>query len=284
VYGRIETMELLTSDVRHAESPRWAEGRLWFSDQYNYAVRTLDAEGHVETIAAVPNRPSGLGRLPDGRWLLVTAGDAKLNWLEPGRVTEACDLGPLLIGRAGDMVVDGRGRAYISDTGFAYDDEQRPLGQVLLFTEDRGARVVATETNYANGCAVSADGSRFFLAESFGQRISVFDIGDDGSLSNRRVFAELRTVPDGLCLDAAGGLWVALAFKREFAHLDAAGRIDRRLAATGAMAIACALGGRERRTLFACSVNSTASELSRGLLDGGLIESAAVEAAGAGWP
>jgi sugar lactone lactonase YvrE len=277
-------MELLTSDVRHAESPRWSEDRLWFSDQYNFAVRTLDGGGRLETVAAVPNRPSGLGRLPDGRWLLITANDAKLNWLEPGRITEACDLGELIIGRAGDMVVDGRGRAYISDTGFDYDDEERRLGQVLLFTEQAGVRVAATETNYPNGCAVSADGLRFFLAESFGERITVFDIGEDGSLSNRRVFADLGTVPDGLCIDAAGGVWVALAFKREFVHLDANGVIDRRLPARGAMAIACALGGADRRTLFACSVNSTASELSHGILGGGMIESAEVEVRGAGWP
>ncbi|HTX07858.1 MAG TPA: SMP-30/gluconolactonase/LRE family protein [Solirubrobacteraceae bacterium] len=277
-------MDLLTSDVRHAESPRWTEDRLWFSDQYGHAVRTLGLDGRLETVASIPNRPSGLGRLPDGRWLLITADDGKLNWLEPGRVTETVDLAPLIVGRAGDMVVDGRGWAYISDTGFDYDDPERRLGQVLLFTEEGGVRVVATGTNYANGSAVSADGSRFFLAESFGERITVFDIDDDGSLSNRRVFAELGTVPDGLCLDAAGGVWVALAFKRELAHVNVDGVVDDRLPVRGAMAIACALGGPDRRTLFACSVDSTPSDLSRGILDGGVIESTVVEVPGAGWP
>jgi sugar lactone lactonase YvrE len=259
------------------------EDRLWFSDQYNYAVKTLDANGRIETVAAVPNRPSGLGRLPSGRWLVVSADDAKLNWLEPGRVSQACDLGPLLIGRAGDMVVDGHGRAYISDTGFDYG-KQRRLGQVLLFTEEAGLTVVASDTNYANGCAVSPDCRQFFLAESFGERISLFDIEDGGSLSNRRVFADLGTVPDGLCLDADGGVWAALALRREFVHLDANGRIDRRLRPCCAMAIACVLGGHERHTLFTCSVDSTAETLSHGILSGGAIESDAVATPGVGWP
>jgi sugar lactone lactonase YvrE len=131
---------------------------------------------------------------------------------------------------------------------------------------------------------VSPDGARFFLAETYGERITVFMIEQDGSLTDRRTFAELGSAPDGLCLDAAGGLWVALPFRREFAHLDAHGRIDLRVPARGALACACALGGDDRRTLFGCSVNATPENLSRGILDGGVIESIEVVTPGAGWP
>ena len=278
-------MDLVTDQVRHAESPRWAEGRLWFSDTHDRAVKTVEPDGTVRRVADTPERPSGLGHFSDGRWLLVTSRSDTLHWLEQGRLTLACDLGPFTLGHAGDMVVDGRGRAYISDTGFNHGAGEAPrLGQVLLFTEKDGVRVVAADTNWANGCAVSADSSRFFLAETYGERISVFTIHSDGGLSDRRTFAELGTGPDGLCLDADGGLWVGLPFRSEFAHLDAHGHLDRRVTTRGALATACALGGEDRRTLFACSVDATPENLSRGILAGGLIESMAVETPGAGWP
>jgi sugar lactone lactonase YvrE len=278
-------MELVTDGVRHAESPRWADGRLWFSDTHDQAVKAVDSNGCIERIAETSPRPSGLGRLPDGRWLVVTSQNDRLNWLDGGRLTEACDLSPLMLGHAGDMVVDGHGRAYISDTGFDHGAGAEPrLGQVLLFTENAGARVVATGTNWANGCAVPADGSRFFLAETYGERITVFEIEDDGGLADRRTFAELGSAPDGLCLDAHGGAWVGLPFRREFAHLTPDGAIDRRVPTRGALATACVLGGEGRRTLFVCSVNATPENLSRGILEGGVIESTVVDVPGAGWP
>jgi sugar lactone lactonase YvrE len=277
-------VELLTDQVRHAESPRWHDDRLWFSDVHDYKVKTIDATGRLETVAEAPQRPSGLGVMSDGRWLLVTSLDRRLNWMEDGALREACDLSELALGLTSDMVVDGRGRAYVSDTGFNHGaGEEHRLGQVLLFTEEGGPRVVAEDTNYANGVAVSPDGSRLFLAESFGERISAFDIEPDGSLTNRRVFADLGTLTDGICLDADGGMWVALPTSSEFVHLDAEGRPGTRLATPERMATACVLGGPERRTLFACSVHSTVENLSRGITRG-VIESTDVAVPGAGWP
>ena len=278
-------MRLLTDSVKHAESPRWADGALWFSDVHDYAIKRVDRDGHVHKVADAPGRPSGLGRLPDGRWLVVTSKDGKLNVIQNGQLTALSDLSALTLGLAGDMVVDGYGRAYISDTGFDHGaGEQSRPGQVLLFTEGAGVRVVATDANWANGCAVSADGTRFFLAETFGDRISVFTITPTGHLTERKIFAELGSGPDGLCVDEAGGVWVGLPFKREFVHLDASGRIDQRLSTRGALATACVLGGPDRRTLFACSVDAKPELLSQGILDGGVIESTDVDTAGAGWP
>lgn len=278
-------MQLATDDVKHAESPRWAEGRLWFSDVHDHAVKTLDPDGTLRRIAAVPGRPSGLGRMPDGRWLVVAVKQDRLNWIDGGKLTVAIDLGPLILGHAGDMVVDGLGRAYISDTGFDHGAGEEPrLGQVLLFSPAGGLRVVAGDTNWANGSAVSADGTRFFLAETYGERISEFTIEPGGDLVDRRVFAELGSAPDGLCLDEDGGMWVGLPFRQEFAHVNATGRIDQRVRTRGALATACVLGGPDRRTLYACSVNAVAEKLSQGILEGGVIETLSAASAGTGWP
>ena len=278
-------MKLLTEDVKHAESPRWYDEKLWFSDVHDHKVKTIDLGGEIRTVVATPGiRPSGLGRVPDGRWLLVTSTDRKLNWITGGGLEEACDLSSLAEGVVTDMVVDGRGRAYVSDNGFDHGagEEPRP-GQVILFTEADGARVVATDTNYSNGCAVSPDGSRFYLAESFGECVTAFDIEPDGSLSNRRPFAEFGTLTDGICLDAGGGMWVGLPTASEFVHLDPDGEIDQRLETPGRMATACVLGGPELRTLFACSVYSSPEDLSRGRATG-VIEVEEVVSPAAGWP
>ena len=276
---------LLTDAVRHAESPRWHDDRLWFSDVHDYRVKTVDLDGRVEVVVEAEERPSGLGRLPDGRWLLVTALDRRLSWIEDGRLVPACDLAPLALGLTSDMVVDGHGRAYVSDTGFNHGaGEPHRLGRVLLFEEGGGARVVAEDTDYANGSAISPDGRTFYLAESFANRVSAFDVDDDGSLSNRRVLADFGTLTDGLCLDAAGCLWVALPVEEEFVRVDAEGRVLERLSSTaGRMAIAPMLGGPAGRTLFLCSVRSTPETLSRGICDG-VIEALEVETPRAGYP
>lgn len=278
-------MNLLTDAVKHAESPRWSDGRLWFSDVHDYAVKSIGLAGDLRRVANAPGRPSGLGRLPDGRWLVVTSLDGKLNYLDGDSLRQVCDLEPLILGLAGDMVVDGLGRAYISDTGYDHGagEEPRP-GRVLLWTEDGGPRIVAEDINWANGGAVSPDGTRFYLAETFGECILVFDIDPDGSLSGRRVFAELRTLTDGICLDDDGGVWVGLPTTNEFAYVDRQGGVTRRVRTRGAMATACALGGEERRTLFTCSVNSTPETLSSGATAGGVIEWVPVDVGGAGWP
>ena len=280
----VATRRLLTDAVRHAESPRWHDGRLWFSDVHDYRVKTIDLEGRVETVVEAPGRPAGLGLMPDGRWLLATAHDRKLSWIDGGRLVEACDLSSVALGLLGDMVVDGNGQAYVSDTGFDHGagEPHRP-GRVLLFVEGERERVVAEDIDYANGSAVSADGRLFFLAESFGERVSVFDIVPDGSLSGRRVLADFGTLTDGVCLDAEGCLWVALPTAEEFVRVEPAGVVVDRVSTTGRMAIAPMLGGLDGRTLFICSVYSTPDTLSKGVCNG-VIESVEVGVPRAGYP
>ena len=171
----------------------------------------------------------------------MTSSNDKLNWLEDGRLTEAYDLAPLTLGHAGDMVVDGQGRAYISDTGFAHGAGEAPRpGQVLLFTESEGIGVVATDTHWANGSAVSADGSQFFLAETYGNRISVFldryrrwtvPSQDLRRASGRRL---TQVVPRRRRWSCGSGS----TFIQQFAHVDASGHIDQRLPTRGKLATA----------------------------------------------
>ena len=276
---------LLTDAVRHAESPRWHDGRLWFSDVHDYRVKTIDADGRLATVVEAPGRPSGLGRMPDGRWLLVTSLDKRLSWIQDDTLQSACELGELTLGLPTDMVVDARGRAYVSDTGFNHGaGEAHRLGQVLLFEEGRGARVAASGTNYANGLAVSADGGTLYLAETFANLVSAFDIADDGTLESRRVLIDFGTLTDGVALDAEGCLWVALPVAEEFVRVAPDGEIvDRLPAAEGRMAIAPMLGGDDGRTLFLCSVESTPETLSRGICSG-VIESLRVDVPHAGYP
>ncbi len=280
-------MHLLSDRVRYAESPRWRDGLLWFSDVHDYAVKTVDLHGTVTSVVAVPGRPAGLGFLPDGRLLIASALDRKL-WTWDGTALQlAADLADLSAGLLNDMVVDGHGRAYVGDTGFNLmaGEDPRP-GQVLLYDEsvapaDR-VRVVTTEVMFPNGAAVSPDATRYWVAETAANRVSVFDITADGALANRRTLVDLPDLPDGLCLDAEGAVWVALLRRGEFWRICADGTVDTKLSADGRLAVACVLGGPDRTTLFLCSADTTMEALAQGQ-SSGLIHTLTT-VPGAGWP
>ena len=279
------TSKLLTADLSYGEAPRWHGGRLWVSDVHGYTLKAVDADGAVRAVADVPGRPSGMGFMPDGRLLLATALDRRLCWVDDaGTLTTAADLSGRAQGVLNDMVVDGAGRAYVGDTGFnlAAGESPRP-GRVLLFTEDGGVRTAAEDVTFPNGCAVTPDRASLVLAETFARRITRFSIAADGSLGDRTVLAELEAPPDGLCLDAAGGVWVALPEASKFVRLDANGAVDRKLDSPAPWAIACVLGGPERRTLFLSSADTDLPRLAQGV-SAGRIDTVTVDVPGAGWP
>jgi sugar lactone lactonase YvrE len=255
---------LLADGLRFAEAPRWHDGRLWFSDVHDYKLKTVTLDGTVEVVAEVPTRPSGLGVLPDGRVLMATALDCKL-WTvtRNGTVTEAADLGDLAQGLLNDMVVDERGRAYVGDTGFnmARGEAPRP-GRVLLWSDGSPASVAAEDVVFPNGCVV--EGDRYLVAETMAERISSFAIGEGGALGDREVFGELPSPPDGLCLDADGAVWAGLPHDGAFVRVSEGGRIEQWVASTAPFAVACVLGGEDRRTLFLCSAYTDLQRLGRG--------------------
>jgi len=276
---------VLADGLRFAEAPRWVAERLWFSDVHAYQLKTVSLDGTVEVIADVPGRPSGLGALPDGRMLMATALDRRLVAVgADGSLASVGDLGDLATGLLNDMVVDGRGQAYVGDTGFNMAAGEPPgPGRIILWQERAPPRVVAEDVVFPNGCVVTPDGSELIICETMAQRISRFRIGDDGALSDRAVFAELDTPPDGLCLDAEGAVWVGLPHASEFVRVSPEGQIVERIPSAFPFAVACALGGPERKTLFMCSADTDLPRLARGETTG-RIDTVEVDVSGAGWP
>lgn len=283
-------METLTSRVLleglvFPEGPRWHRGKLWFSDMHAGKVMTVDPEGHSEDVVSVPERPSGLGFLPDGRLLVVSMQNRLLLRLDPDGLRPVVDLSALVSGDLNDMVVDAEGRAYIGN--FGYDllggAEPKPTNLVLV-TPAGKAQVVADNLDFPNGTVITPDGKTLVVAESFGHRLTAFDISPDGSLSGRRIFAELgERTPDGICLDAAGAIWVSAFATDEFVRVLAGGKITHRVPVSGRRAVACMLGGEDRRTLFLLTAETTIEDL-RQSKSKGRIETVHVEVPGAGFP
>ena len=279
------TPQLLADGFVFLEGPRWHDGKLWVSDMFAEKVLTVDARGNTELVATVPQRPSGLGFLPDGRLLIVSMHDKKLLRQDPNGLAEVADVSALVRGDINDMVVDAQGRSYIGS--FGYDlmggEEARPAN-IVMVTPDGQARVVADGLSFPNGSVISPDGSTFIVAESFANRLTAFGIADDGSLSDRRVFAQLgEATPDGICLDAEGAVWVSSFGSGEFIRVKDGGEVTHRVAVPDKRAVACMLGGEGRRTLFMLTAATSVEELAQGK-SAAAIETVQVEVPGAGLP
>ncbi len=271
--------------VTFTEAPRWHDGKLWFSDFYTHRVMTVDAAGTAETIVEVPNQPSGLGWRPDGALLIVSMLDRKLLKFTGGALSEVADLSGLAGGPCNDMVVDAAGRAYVGNFGFDRHKGETERAAVLARVDlDGSVHVAATELMFPNGAVITPDGRGMVIAETIDQRLTWFDIAADGTLSGRRVFAELTGYfPDGICLDAEGAVWVADARGRDLLRVQDGGAIVARVAMQpGRFAFACMLGGADRRDLYVCS-SSGSGPAQADKRDGG-IDVVRVHTPGAGRP
>ena len=246
--------------LRFPESPRWHEGRLWFSEKRAGRVVRLDPEGPTP-VADVVADPGGLGWSPSGDLLVVSMGDRRLLRAGRGQLSEVADLAPLTRGKCNDMVVDRKGRAYVGD--FGYDlarGEQPATGHIVLVDTSGVARVVADNLGFPNGSVVTADDRELIVAESSAGRLTAFAIGDDGSLHGRRVFADLAGgVADGICLDAEGAVWYADPLGCEVVRIADGGRVLDRISTGDEGAFACVLGGDDGRALFVCTYSEAAS-------------------------
>ncbi len=279
----LETRVLLDGLV-FGEGPRWHDGKLWFSDMHAHRVMTVNLDGKTETIAEVPGQPSGLGWLPDGRLLVVSMTDRRLLRLDPDGLTEAADLRELASYHCNDMVVDRQGRAYIGNFGFDFIARQ-PFApaEIVLVTPDGNARVVADEMAFPNGSVITPDGRTLIVGETYGSRLTAFDIKPDGSLTGRRVWAQLeQAVPDGICLDAEGAIWVASPMSAEVLRVREGGEVPHRIKVS-TQAYACMLGGPERRTLFVLTAETTNPDEARAKKSG-RVETVEVDVPGAGLP
>ncbi len=250
--------ETVAGGFAYTECPRWHQGRLWFSDQYLGWVYATTGGGDVEAVVEVPGRPAGLGWLPDGRLLVVSMDRHQLLLLDDGELRAVADFSPYHPGPSNDMVVDRLGRAYVGNIGFDYYGGEAPrLTSIVLadpFTSH--CSVAADDLSVPNGAVITPDGMLLIVAESFGHRLTEFDIGGDGTLTDRRVFADLGSlVPDGICLDADGAVWAATV-AGGVVRVREGGDITDRVEFPGRHVYACALGGADGRDLYICSAGS----------------------------
>ncbi|MBV8534185.1 MAG: SMP-30/gluconolactonase/LRE family protein [Alphaproteobacteria bacterium] len=276
--------EILLTGLSFPEAPRWRAGKLWFSDFYTHRVMTVDLKGQAETVVEVPQRPSGLGWLPDGTLLIVSMLDRQVLRLDGGRLRPYADLSKIATGPCNDMVVDARGRAYVGNFGFDRHggEAERPA---TLARIDPDGRIVpaARDVLFPNGTVITPDGKTLILAESLGHRLTAFDIAGDGALGRRRVWADLAGYfPDGICLDAEGAVWVADARGKRVIRAFEGGRVDRTISTGEQGTYACILGGDDGRTLFICTSSGSGPAMAN--KRDGRIEIITVEAPGAGLP
>jgi sugar lactone lactonase YvrE len=282
----LDAQPLLT-DLVIGESPRWHEGRLWFAHWGTRDIVAVGLDGRSEVVGA---GPEGLGWsidwLPDGR--LLVSGPELLRREPDGAMVRHADLSALGGHGWNELVVDGRGNAYVNGVGFRFGQEEFRPGIIALVAPDGSARWVADGLAFPNGMVVTPDNATLIVSESFARRLTAFDIGPDGGLSNRRVWAE-GIGPDGICMDAEGAVWTqsgenACVRVREGGEVLDRVEVDR-------APFACMLGGPDGRTLFVLAqdwrmADSPADNMAR-LTEGprtGRVLTAPAPAPRAGWP
>lgn len=251
--GAIET---LLDGRAFLEGPRWRDGALFVSDMHAGEVLRVDAGGHAEVLARVPRSPSGLGWLPDGSMLIVSMEDRRVLRLGPNGPVEHADCSGVAPNEINDMVVDAHGHAFISQFGFDFHHGEKLRDAPVLRVDPDGAvHEAAGGFKMANGMVVTADGSTLVVAESAMRRLVGFDLADDGSLTNRRTWAELPEgdYPDGICIDAEDAVWIAGPASDRCVRVREGGELLDVVETPGRHAIACAIGGGDGHTLFVCT-------------------------------
>jgi sugar lactone lactonase YvrE len=271
--------------ILFGESPRWHDERLWFSDWGTQEIVAVDLEGNSEIIIRMPSFPFCIDFLSDGCLLIVSARDRLLLRRKPdGSLVTHADLGGLSDHPWNDIVVDGRGNAYVGNTGFDFPEGEFAPGILALVTPDGTARQVADGVAFPNGIVVTPDNATLIVAESYGNRLTAFDIAADGSLSNRRVWADLDDgVPDGICLDAEGAVWYGDVPNKRCVRVREGGEVLQTIELDRGC-FACMLGGVDRRTLFLVVREWGGMESTAEGARTGQVLTAPAPAPGAGWP
>ncbi len=272
---------VLLDGLAYVESPRWHDGRLWFAHWGTDEIVAVDPEGRSQVVA---HGPGGLGWcidwLPDGR--LLTTGNGLVR-VGDGELVPHVDLSAFA-SDWNEVIVDGRGNAYVNGGMFGPPDE--PSGVIALVRLDGSARLVADALAFPNGMAITPDNRTLIVGESWAERLTAYDIGDDGGLSGRRVWADTSgDHPDGICLDADGAAWYADVAGRHCVRVREGGEILDRVSLDRG-AFACMLGGPQRQTLFILAAEWAGFEQVPELLARrtGQVLTVDAPAAGVGWP
>jgi len=292
------TTSILRTGLHFGEGPRWHDGRLWYSDFYDHAVHAIDLDGNDERLFEVPGQPSGLGWMPDGTLLVSSMTDRRVLRWDGSSLTEHADLAEHAGWWVNDLVVAADGTAWVGNFGFDLDTfldvhgiegvlgEPGPTATVLCRVDPDGSvSVAANEVVFPNGAVITPDGRTLIVAETLALRLSAFDIDADGSLVNRRVWADLSAVmgaPDGICLDTDGAVWIANAIANQCLRVAEGGEILDQVE-TSQTAFACMLGGDDGRTLFVMTAPDS-DHTARTAATEGCIEVAEVAVPHAGRP
>ncbi len=249
-YGGVVETEIVLTGLAFGEGPRWRGRHLWFSDFYRHGIYKLNESGDEELVLKVPTQPSGLGWLPSGDLLFVSMLDKSLKRMNSeGQVALHADLSDIANGPCNDMVVGQDGTAYVGNFGF---EEGQEFNQATLAIVGADGNVSEGPNglDFPNGTVLSPNGDQLILAESYGSRLLSFEVHADGSLSGRRVFADLGSrVPDGICLDAEGGVWVGDPVNHSVFRVVDGGQITDHIDLE-LNCYACTLGGQDLKTLY----------------------------------
>lgn len=257
-----KSTRVLAGGIYFGEGPRWRDGRLWFSDFYAHAVKSVSLSGDLRTEFEINDQPSGLGWMPDGSMLIVSMVKRQLLRRDKtGAISVHADLGRVATFHCNDMAVDAKGRAYVGNFGFDLGAEIASRGmasvvedhvaaKLALVMPDGAVREAVPDLHFPNGTVMTPDGKTLIVAETLGRRLTAFDIGSDGALSNKRIWAVTgQRVPDGIALNAKGQVWIANAGGPECALIAEGGEVVEVIDTTDPC-YACMLGGDDGRTLF----------------------------------
>jgi sugar lactone lactonase YvrE len=262
-------VSVLAGGLHFGEGPRWRDGRLWLSDFYDHAVKSVSETGNLRTEFTLDDQPSGLGWLPNGDMLIVSMTKRQvLRRRADGSISVHADLSKIATYHCNDMVVDAVGGAYVGNFGFNLDAAiaergmpavlaDHPTAKLIYISPAGAVRIVAEDMHFPNGPVITPDGRTLIVGESLGAALTAFDIGPDGSLSNRRVWAVTAPrVPDGICLDSEGAIWIANPIGPECVRYGQGGEVLEVIETDGQPCFACMLGGADGRTLFMLTADS----------------------------
>lgn len=276
-------MKTILDGGLYYEGPRWHDGRLWFVDCMARTLLSISPAGEAREHATFDDTPCGTGVLPDGRLVILTMFKKQLHTFADGTLAPYADLSAIAAGTLDDMIVDGLGRAWVGDLGFDMPPpaDRGAAGRIILVMPDGSARVVAEGLRFPNGMAVSPDNGRLVVAEMDGACLAEYALEKDGLRLERKLACARE--PDGICLDREGAVWVASYDEGVFVRIGRDGRELARIAVPGRRAIACALGGPGRRTLFCLSARTSPEEM-RQRKSSSRIDVVDVDVPGAGSP
>ena len=258
------SVRLFADGLYFGESPRWHNGKLYISDMTGLKIYAIDGStGNKEVLIEVENQPNGFCFTDDGTLIYSSMFDAQLHSYRDGQSKPYADLSSVMTGYCGDMVIDAAGRIYMDDVGARVLHGEKPCsGRLLLVDTDRSVKTLEENIVFPNGVCIDSTGKTLYLAETFAHKLLKFDIGDNGSLSNRQAIWDVNTFPvaagrertrfcaiDGFCMDADDGIWLSMLGFGAFIRRDSQGQITHRIDVDGD-ATACTLGGEDGKTLF----------------------------------